>query len=43
VQRAANVLRKQRDKVPRRVHQNYALDLVDLKLGKVDDGVMEFR
>jgi hypothetical protein len=24
------------------VHQNYALDLVALRYGKVDDGTMEF-
>jgi len=43
VQRAADVLPKQGDKVPWRVHQNYALDLLDLKLRTVDDGIMEFR
>jgi cation diffusion facilitator CzcD-associated flavoprotein CzcO len=43
VQRASNVLPKQGDKVPWRVHQNYALDLVALKLGSVEDGVMEFK
>jgi monooxygenase len=43
VQRAANVLPKQGSKVPWRVHQNYALDLLTLKLGKVEDGAMEFK
>jgi len=43
VQRAANVLPKQGDKIPWKVHQNYALDLLDLKLRTVADGVMEFR
>jgi cation diffusion facilitator CzcD-associated flavoprotein CzcO len=43
VQRAENVLPKQGDKIPWKVHQNYALDLLDLKLRTVDDGVMEFR
>jgi monooxygenase len=43
VQRANDVLPKQGDKVPWRVHQNYALDLLALKLGKLDDGAMEFR
>jgi monooxygenase len=27
---------------PWRVHQNYALDLVDFRLGRIDDGVMRF-
>jgi cation diffusion facilitator CzcD-associated flavoprotein CzcO len=43
VQRASEVLPKQGSKVPWRVHQNYALDLVSLKHGRVDDGVMEFK
>jgi cation diffusion facilitator CzcD-associated flavoprotein CzcO len=43
VQRASEVLPKQGSKVPWRVHQNYALDLMSLKHGRVDDGVMEFR
>ena len=29
-------------KTPWKVHQNYALDLVTLRYGKVDDGTMEF-
>jgi hypothetical protein len=29
-------------KRPWRVHQNYALDVLDFKLGGVDDGVMRF-
>jgi cation diffusion facilitator CzcD-associated flavoprotein CzcO len=43
VQRASGILPKQGSKVPWRVHQNYALDLLALKLGSVDDGAMEFR
>ena len=43
VQRAANVLPKQGSRMPWRVHQNYALDLLALKFGKVEDGAMEFR
>ncbi len=41
VQRAIDRFPKQGDKKPWRVHQNYALDLIDLKFGGIDDG-MEF-
>jgi cation diffusion facilitator CzcD-associated flavoprotein CzcO len=42
VQRALKILPKQGAKTPWKVHQNYALDLVALRYGKVDDGTMEF-
>jgi monooxygenase len=42
VQRALEHLPKQGSKRPWRVHQNYALDLLDLKFGKVEDGAMTF-
>ena len=42
VQRALDTLPKQGSKRPWRVHQNYALDMLDLKFGKVDDGAMRF-
>jgi cation diffusion facilitator CzcD-associated flavoprotein CzcO len=42
VQRALTILPKQGSKTPWKVHQNYALDLVALRYGAVDDGVMEF-
>ncbi len=42
VQRALDVLPKQGSKKPWKLYQNYALDLVTLRYGKVDDGVMEF-
>jgi cation diffusion facilitator CzcD-associated flavoprotein CzcO len=42
VQRALSILPKQGAKTPWKVHQNYALDLVTLRFGKVDDGTMEF-
>jgi monooxygenase len=32
----------QGDKRPWRVHQNYALDVLDFKFGGIDDGVMQF-
>ena len=43
VQRALKVLPKQGDRAPWKLHQNYARDMASLKLGKVEDGVMEFR
>jgi monooxygenase len=42
VQRALKILPKQGAKTPWKVHQNYALDLVALRYGKVDDGTMAF-
>jgi cation diffusion facilitator CzcD-associated flavoprotein CzcO len=42
VQRASALLPKQGDRAPWRLHQNYVLDLLALRLGKVDDGVMAF-
>ena len=43
VQRALKVLPKQGDRAPWKLYQNYALDMATLKLGKVEDGIMEFR
>jgi len=42
VQRAMDAFPKQGPEVPWRLHQNYALDLMMLQRGSVDDGVMEF-
>ena len=42
VQRAIHMFPKQGSKTPWKLHQNYALDLMMLQRGKVDDGVMEF-
>ena len=42
VQRAAAILPKQGDRKPWRLYQNYVLDLVTLRFGKVADGVMSF-
>lgn len=42
VQRALAVLPKQGTKTPWKLHQNYLLDLMALRLGKLDDEVMEF-
>jgi monooxygenase len=43
VQRALHLMPLQGSKTPWRVHQNYALDMMALRFGKVDDGVMVFR
>ena len=42
VQRAIAKLPKQGSKRPWRLYQNYALDIVSLRFGKVDDGVMQY-
>jgi len=41
-QRAQDVLPKQGSKKPWRLHQNYALDMLDLRFSPIDDGTMEF-
>ena len=43
IQRARGVLPKQRLKRPWRMNQNYALDLIDLRLSPIEDGALEFR
>jgi len=42
VQRAVAKMPKQGSKRPWRLYQNYALDIVSLRFGKVDDGVMQY-
>jgi len=42
VQRALPMLPKQGSKRPWRLFQNYAFDIVALRFGKVDDGVMKY-
>jgi monooxygenase len=42
VQRSVAKLPKQGSKRPWRLYQNYALDIVSLRFGKVDDGVMQY-
>jgi monooxygenase len=42
VQRAIAKMPKQGSKRPWRLYQNYALDIVSLRYGKVDDGVMQY-
>jgi cation diffusion facilitator CzcD-associated flavoprotein CzcO len=42
VQRAVAKMPKQGSKRPWRLYQNYALDIVTLRFGKIDDGVMQY-
>ena len=42
VQRSIAKLPKQGSKRPWRLYQNYALDIVTLRYGRVDDGVMQY-
>jgi monooxygenase len=42
VQRSIAQMPKQGSKRPWRLYQNYALDIVSLRYGKVDDGVMQY-
>jgi cation diffusion facilitator CzcD-associated flavoprotein CzcO len=42
VQRSVARFPKQGSKKPWKLYQNYALDIMSLRLGRVDDGVMEF-
>ena len=43
VQRAIDKLPRQGSKRPWKLYQNYALDLITLRYGAVDDGTMEFK
>ncbi|HKS58519.1 MAG TPA: NAD(P)/FAD-dependent oxidoreductase [Steroidobacteraceae bacterium] len=43
VQRSLHKLPKQGSRVPWKLHQNYAFDIMMLRYGRVDDGVMEFQ
>ncbi|MGH8455440.1 MAG: flavin-containing monooxygenase [Stenotrophobium sp.] len=42
VQRSADKLPKQGSKAPWKLYQNYALDILTLRYGSLDDGAMEF-
>ena len=42
VQRSIAKMPKQGSKRPWRLYQNYALDIVTLRYGKIDDGVMRY-
>jgi monooxygenase len=43
VQRSLHALPKQGSKLPWKLHQNYAFDIIMLRYGRLDDGVMEFQ
>jgi monooxygenase len=43
IERARRLLPKQGARKPWRVNQNYALDVMALRFGRVDDGALEFR
>jgi monooxygenase len=43
IQRAKDVLPKQGSKRPWKLHQNYALDMLEFRFARVDDGTMEFQ
>ncbi|HET6929570.1 MAG TPA: NAD(P)/FAD-dependent oxidoreductase, partial [Candidatus Acidoferrum sp.] len=43
IQRAKDVLPKQGSKRPWKLHQNYALDLLEFRFASVEDGTMEFQ
>ncbi len=42
VQRALDILPKQGTVAPWKLHQNYTRDMLALRFGKIDDGVMQF-
>jgi hypothetical protein len=42
VLRSIDQFPKQGSKAPWRLHQNYPLDIVNLKFGSIEDGAMEF-
>ena len=42
VQRALDALPRQGTTKPWKLHQNYARDMVALRLGRLDDGTMRF-
>ena len=43
VKRALDSLPKQGDQPPWKVYQNYLRDLLMMRFGRLNDGVMEFR
>ncbi|MGA2422026.1 MAG: NAD(P)/FAD-dependent oxidoreductase [Candidatus Acidiferrum sp.] len=42
IQRASDVLPKQGSKKPWKLHQNYALDMLEFRFAGIDDGIVEF-
>ena len=43
IERAAHLLPSQGDRMPWKVYQNYLLDLILLRHGRLEDGSLEFR
>jgi monooxygenase len=43
IQRGRNLLPKQGTRKPWRMNQNYAIDVMALRFGPIDDGALEFR
>jgi cation diffusion facilitator CzcD-associated flavoprotein CzcO len=43
IERARRLLPKQGARKPWRINQNYALDVMALRFGRIDDGALEFR
>jgi len=43
IKRADNILPKQGTKKPWRVYQNYFKDMMTIRYGKLDDGVLNFK
>jgi hypothetical protein len=41
-QRSVHLFQKQGSKAPWKLYQNYPLDIMMLRFGRVDDGVMSF-
>jgi cyclohexanone monooxygenase len=42
VQRAAHVLPKQGSQKPWRVYQNYLMDMLTIRFGQIEDGILQF-
>jgi monooxygenase len=42
IQRTAQILPKQGSKTPWKLHQNYVKDVISLKFGSLDDGVLRY-
>jgi cyclohexanone monooxygenase len=43
IKRALDILPKQGSEKPWRVYQNYFMDMLTIRHGKIDDGVLKFR
>jgi monooxygenase len=43
IQRVADKLPKQGSRVPWKMHQNYVLDIMSLRFGSLNDGILKFR